>query len=290
MASTRELRRRIKSVKTTRQITKAMELVSSSKMRRASDAALASRPYAESLWQLLRDISGRNHYGVSQPLMTPRPIKTTLIITVASDRGLAGSYNANILKRAVEVAKQETVAGHQVQFICLGRRVESGLHRLGYNVVQSYGQFTTAPSSAELGQIGQFAERAFLAGDIDAVILVSTRFYSLLRSEVTAQPLLPLVAPTEQQASPPTHDFAYEPDPATVLAALVPRLVEAQIFQAVVEALAAEHAARRMAMKDATDNASEVIDDLTLTYNSLRQNAITQELAEITSGAAALAE
>ena len=286
MPSTQALRRRIKSVRSTRQITKAMELVSAAKMRRATEATLASRPYVKSARTVLADLLKQPIEGLVHPLLADRPIKNVLAVVIASDRTLAGSYNANVLKKTLTLLRESEDAGQTIEFITLGKQVDRFLNRLDAKIIQSYVFDKESTSSSLLVPISHTMTTGFLGGMYDKVVVVSTDFHSLLTQEANVTQLLPLAGKVD-----PNHDqreFIYEPNPLSVLNAVLPRLLEAELYQCIQESLASEHASRRMAMKSASDNASDMIDDLTLTYNGIRQSSITRELAEITGGAAAL--
>lgn len=290
MASTRELRRRLRSVRSTKQITKAMELVAASKMRKASQATLSSRPYSHTLWEVLADLTSGRDTQPNHPLLTPREVKNVLVIAIASDRGLAGAYNAAVIRQVIQFAQRQEAEGKSLAFISLGKKIETALLRQKYELIQSYPLLSTQPTTVDLQPITAFVCQAFLEGQYDQVIVMYTNFISLLRQEAASLQLLPLQPPIFGAGEMERHqrDFLYEPNPEQVLSQLLPRILEVELYQAVLESLASEHSARRMAMGNATDNASTLIDDLTLTYNSLRQGAITQELAEITSGDTAL--
>jgi F-type H+-transporting ATPase subunit gamma len=289
MPSTRELRRRIKSVKATKQLTKALELVSASKMRRTSEAMFASRPYTDRMNHLIQDIM--NRFGdspISSPLLERRPVKNIVVVAIASDRGFAGVYNTAIIKRAHQFCEEQKSLGHSVSFITMGKKLESAFSRLGLAILQSYPHQGTNPHREEIWPISATVTDSFIGKKCDESYVLHTTFISLLRQETTMTQLLPFQTTTPTEPLVSKTEFIYEPSPEAVLASLLPRLVEVQLYQALLESLASEHAARRMAMKNATDNASDMIDDYTLIYNGLRQSAITQEIAEITSGAAAL--
>lgn len=289
MPSTRDLRRRIKSVRSTRQITKAMELVATAKMRRATEATLASRPYVQRIAEVLTDLlkkANRND-EFNHPLLTKRAVKTTLIFAISSDRGLAGSYNTNLVKTALEFTKQQQAAGAEVAFITMGKKLERTLAKTNLNLVQSYPHTPTHPSTADILPIGQALQEGFLSGKYDQVMVLYTNFTSMLSQEAILAPLLPLQIQNTESIT-EVRDFLYEPTATQVLDIILPRLVEVELYQYLQESLASEHAARRMAMKSASDNASDMIDDLTLTYNGIRQGNITREIAEIVGGAAAL--
>ncbi len=296
MASTRELRSRIKSVKATRQITKAMELVSTAKMRRASEATLASRPYTMRAWQIIGDLARKPIEGLSHPLTADREVQQVLVFAISSDRGLAGSYSSNLTKAALQLMRERRNLGQTVSFITMGKQVERTLTKAGATIVQSYPHSANHPSAADVQPVSTSMVQGFLNGSYDEVIVLFTNYFSMLRQEATLLKLLPLAptdAPEESYAEHESHladqrFFLYEPSPKAVLDVVLPRLLEARLYQCLQESLASEHAARRTAMQSASDNASDMIDELTLTYNGIRQGNITREIAEITSGAAAL--
>ena len=282
MPSTRELRRRIKSVNSTRQITKAMELVAASKMRRATEAAVGSRPYQQKLGLLvqraLADLPSHH------PLFKKRPVRKLALLIISSDRGLAGAHNTAILKQAFQIQRERKAQNQEVSVITLGKKVEASLNRLGWPILESYPHPSSQPNPAIIRPISRSIINSFINQEFDEVAIIYTEFISALHQEARIIPLLPLIPPPQTERL--TAQFLFEPSSSAVLDQLLPRSVETSILHALQEALASEHSARRMAMKTATDNASEMIDDLTLTYNGVRQSAITQELAEITSGSA----
>lgn len=299
MSSTKELRRRIKSIKSTKQITKAMELISASKMRKASSSTVASRPYTQRTWQILHDITHNTEEQITHPLLTIRESKRTLLICIASDRGLAGAYNANLVRETTTYLNNNSTI--ETDVIVIGKKVAPILKSLGANLIQVYPHFSHHPSTADTKPILDFALSKFEAEEYDKVLIVYTEFFSVIKQEVLTRQLLPLnlahmdLTQMKEQKSlykvekeTLFSNFKYEPNPLSVLNLLLPRFAEVLLYQAVIESLASEHSARRIAMKNATDNAVNMLDDLTLTYNGLRQSAITNEIAEITSGASAL--
>lgn len=299
MSSTKELRRRIKSVKSTKQITKAMELISASKMRKASSSTLASRPYTQRTWQILHDITNNTQEQVSHPLLEMRENKQSLVICIASDRGLAGAFTTNIIKETIGYINSNPQS--QVDVIVIGKKAAPLLKTLGANLIQVYPHFSVHPTTTDIRPFLDFALVEFEAKKYDRVLIVYTEFFSVMKQEVLTRQLLPLnldyMDLTEMKEQKSIYkieketlfsNFKYEPNPLSVLNTLLPRFAEVLLYQAVIESLASEHSARRIAMKNATDNAVSMLDDLTLTYNGLRQSAITNEIAEITSGAAAL--
>lgn len=287
MASTRALKTRIRSVKSTKQITKAMQLVAASKMRRAQEATKASEPYTNAarglLERLATQTSVRRH-----PLFVHRPVKTRLLIVVASDKGLAGAYNSNILKTYTQELKKDEAAGVKNLTITVGRKVSQFAARLkSTQVIGAYEGLPDRPDGTELRGILDSVRDNFTNGQVDAVDLIFTDFVSSVTQTPVVSRILPAGVSTDAVA---TGDATYEPSTEEVLDGVAYRLVEAQIFQAMLDARASEHSMRMIAMKNATDNASDLIEDLTLAMNKARQAAITQELAEISGGVEAMKE
>lgn len=287
MASTQQLKRRIGSVKNTKQITKAMELVAASKMRRAQENANRSRDYrdlANSILTRLRELTNVDKH----PLFVQRTIKSRLILVVTSDRGLAGAYNSNVLRSlAAELKKDQEnkIANH---LIVIGRQAANFAAKLqDVDVVASYQEFPDHPSSNDVQPILNTITEKYKKKDIDAADIIYTNFKSSINQEVTQHRLLP-AAFTEVPISDDLELAVFEPSPQAVLDSVTIRLIEANLSQALLESLASEHSMRMIAMKNASDNASDLIDDLTLAYNTARQAAITQEIAEITGGAEAI--
>lgn len=289
MASTQLLKSRIRSVKSTRQITKAMQLVAASKMRRAQEATKASAPYTLAARELLTALS--SHTSVkNHPLFVSRVVKTRLLIVIASDKGLAGAYNSNI----VRVYANELIADDKSNIknttITIGRKASQFVARIkDTEVLGSYEELPDHPDGSELRAILDSARTLFTSGKVDAVDVIYTDFISSITQEATIIRVLP--AGFEPATEPHVvRDVTYEPSTEEVLDGIAYRLVGAQIFQALLDSRASEHSMRMMAMKNATDNASDLVDDLTLEMNKARQSAITQELAEISGGVEALSE
>ena len=287
MASTQLLKSRIRSVKSTRQITKAMQLVAASKMRRAQEATKASAPYTRAARELLAALS--QHSSVkNHPLFVQRPVKTRLLIVIASDKGLAGAYNSNIVKAYVNELKLDGKAGIKNTTITIGRKASQFVARIkDTEVLGAYEELPDRPDASELKAILDSARTLFTDGKVDAVDLIYTDFVSSVVQVAKTIRVLPAGSNTdiETVARP---DVTYEPSAEEVLDGVTYRLVGAQIFQALLDARASEHSMRMMAMKNASDNASDLVDDLTLEMNKARQSAITQELAEISGGVEAL--
>lgn len=289
MASTQILKSRIRSVKSTRQITKAMQLVAASKMRRAQDATKASAPYTLAARQLLTALS--THTSVKfHPLFVSRPVKTRLLIVIASDKGLAGAYNSNIVRVYANELRADDAAGIKNTTITVGRKAAQFVARIkDTQVMGAYEELLDRPDGSELRAILDSARTLFTSGDVDAVDVIYTDFVSSVVQEAKVIRVLP--AGFEKVIEPGVAaDATYEPSTEEVLDGVAYRLVGAQIFQALLDARASEHSMRMMAMKNASDNASDLIEDLTLEMNKARQGAITQELAEISGGVEALSE
>ncbi len=287
MPSLIHLRRKIKSVKNTRQITRAMQMVAASKMRRAQEAALGTRAYAEEGQTILARLQAylaKQSLAFSHPLLVVRPVERIALVVIASDKGLAGGYNSNVIRQALLFLEENK--DKQVEVISVGRKAQDNLVRLGITPVASFNDFASRPTSKDILPIAQLTIRAFLNKSCDQVSIISTKFHSTLRQTAEASQLLPVVMtaneePTVSQVEP----YIFEPAAKTVLETIVPRLVEVQLLQKLLDAIASEHSARMIAMKNATDNASQLLDDLGLTYNSVRQANITREIAEISAGA-----
>ena len=285
MPSTINLRRKIKSVTNTKQITKAMQMVAASKMRRAQEAVLATRAYADSGYEILARLQSyllKLGQDLNQPLLKSRQVQTITLVIISSDRGLAGGYNANILKQTLQFLQANT--DKTVKIITVGRKIHENLNRLNIAVEASFTDFPGRPTSQDILPLAKLTIDTFLQAEADQVTIIYTRFYSTLKQIAEQKQLLPVLL--EDPASEATAtDYVFEPTSTKVLGYIVPRMVELQLFQTILDAIASEHSARMLAMKNATDNATQLIDDLRLTYNSVRQASITNEIAEISAGA-----
>lgn len=287
MASQRQLKGRIRSVTSTKQITKAMQMVAASKMRRAQEAEKATLDYTRSANELLSHFAAQ---GVTEehPLFHKREVKTRLYVVIASDKGLAGAYNSNVLKKYLAELKSDEAAGIKSLTITVGRRASQFVSRLkSVTVTGTYDDLPDDLEGSEFSSILATAVELFEQEQIDAVDVVYTEFISSLTQVPTVERILP-AGFQKTAVSQDISEAKYEPSVEAVLDAVVYRLVGAQIFQAMLDARASEHSMRMVAMKNATDNASDLIDDLTLAMNKARQGAITQELAEISGGAEAM--
>jgi F-type H+-transporting ATPase subunit gamma len=287
MASTRVLKSRIRSVKNTKQITKAMQLVAASKMRRAQEAEKASDPYTQAASEILTYLASQG-LTKKHPLFQTRPVKSRLFVVISSDKGLAGAYNTNIVRTYLSELKQDEAAGIANETIAIGRKASQYVSKLKHTkVVGIYEDMTDHPAGKELQTILGTVKQRFLDKEVDAVDLVYTEYVNSIRQETRVKRILP-AGFNQTEVSQDVREAVYEPDLETVLDGVAYRLVGAQVFQALLDARASEHSMRMVAMKNATDNANDLVDDLTLSMNQARQGAITQELAEISSGVEAM--
>lgn len=278
------IQRRIKSVRNTRKITKAMELVAAAKMRRATGAVAKTRPYANLAWETVRAIM-RQAIDVEHPLMVPQKNATrTLLVLYASDRGLAGGYNVNMMRKAMAFVADHTAAN--VDVIAIGRRAES-IAKSGATILASFHGLTNQPQLKDMLPIIRLLIDTFAKGQHESVHLGYTDFVSGMTQTPKISLLIPLV-PREERMAEESTNYTFEPNARDVLNRVLPGIIETKIFHALLEAAASEHAARMMAMRNATESATEMLDDLTFTYNQARQAAITQEIAELVSGTAAI--
>lgn len=289
MASLRQLKQRIRSVKNTKQITKAMQLVAASKMRRAQEADKSSAPYAAAANELLTYFASQGATK-DHPLFVERPVTTRLIVVVTGDKSLVGAYNANVMKAYLKELTTDKADGIKNHTLTIGKQSSRFVARLkDVDVIGAYDHLPDRPEGSELRSILTTVCNQFISGDVDAVDVVFTQFKSSVSQQVTTRRLLP-AGFTEEPVSAVIREALYEPNVETVLNGVAYRLVESQIFQALLDAKASEYSMQMIAMKNATDNATELSEDLTLEMNKVRQGAITQELAEISGGVEALSE
>lgn len=296
MASTREIRRRILSVKNIAQVTRTQQMVASSKMRRAQERVQQSRPYAEQLRALvsrLARVTGED-VGGEIALLKQRPVRKIGIVVIAPDRGLCGALPSNINRKAAVTAVEEqrrfAEQGERptVDYVVVGRKARDFVIRNRLRMIAEFTNYGDRPSLMDATAIAQVAVDAFLKGEVDVVSLVYAKFVSTVTQQPIAVQLLPVRPPTEQPGESSTVEYIYEPDAASIYEALLPRYVDVQVYQAMLEAVASEQSAKMVAMKNATDNANELIQDLTLTYNKARQASITTQILEVVAGAEAL--
>lgn len=319
MMSTRTIRRRIKSVKNTKKITKAMELVAASKMRKSVSAVFLSRPYARLAWDTVGAIGQVTDATLHPLLRRDQQTGRILLVLLTSDRGLAGGFNANIVKKTLAAiagtegpafaeaspfatASGDMSAGRQWDIVTIGKRGADAMRRAKQNVIASFTDVTNNPKFEEILPIGRLIVEEFSRGTYDRVLLAYTDFVSAIAQRPIVLDLLPLAGPdavvdiahngrraeqTDMEIK-RAREYTFEPNPRAVLDRLLPRLVETMLYQAVLESAASEHSARMMAMRSASDSAADMIDALTFSYNQVRQAGITKEIAEISSGKAAL--
>lgn len=294
MATLREVKDRIRSVKNIAQVTRALQAVSASKVRKAMEALEHTRPYATKAWQVLTHIAGQPGRQNLHPLLVTRSeVKSVLVVMVTGDRGLAGAYNANLVRFVLERFGKYQLP---VRYVTVGRKGRDLMLRQRKEVIAEFSNLPPAPSFADVSAIGRIAVDEFLQGHSDEVYLIYTDFINMVQQRVTMKKLLPLefgaaedrVAAFHGDDSGPAAAYIYEPGQAEILEEIVPRFTALQVFQAVLESLASEHAARMVAMRNATDNASDLGHALQLEYNKARQQSITEEMLDIAGGAEAL--
>jgi F-type H+-transporting ATPase subunit gamma len=284
MPSLIDIRRRIRSVKNTQQITKAMKMVSAAKLRRAQDRVIAARPYASALRKVIANVAAAgagDDRVAANPLLAQRPEKRALLILVTADKGLAGAFNTNLIKAAVRFPAEHGGAGMTLELI--GRKGRDFFRKRSAKISGDQIGLAAKPQFEETAAIARRAMEMFRSEEIDAVYLLYNEFKSIMTQRVTLTRVLPVEMKAEQAAV----DYIFEQSPGVMLEALLPRYVEMEIYRALLESTAAEHAARMTAMDAATSNAGDVIDTLTLNMNRVRQASITKEIIEVVSGAAA---
>ncbi len=288
MASTQQLKRRIGSIKNTKQITKAMELVAASKMRKATEAAQRGRAYREAAHSMLSRLTTVTEISEHQ-LYKIRPIKTRLYVPITSNRGLAGAYNANIIKMLTRAANDDKKQAIATRVIVIGRRGSQFLRRIEHiDVIAVYDNFSDHPTANDIRPILDSVVDKYRKAEVDEVCLLYTEHKSNITQIAQSLVILPAVFDDDSTDNQGLSDVTFEPSVSEVLENVTERLLEVQIWQALLESIASEHSMRMLSMKNATDNATEIIDDLTLEFNTARQAKITQELAEITGGAEAM--
>ncbi|HEX5807337.1 MAG TPA: ATP synthase F1 subunit gamma [Anaerolineales bacterium] len=294
MASAREMRLRIKSVKNISQVTRALEAVSAAKVRKAIQALNATRSYAAKAWQVLHHITNQPGTVNMHPLLTPRSNpQNALVIVMTADRGLAGAYNTNVIRFVTQRFDKYPIP---VKYITVGRKGRDLLLRMRKPVLADFSNLPSAPKFSALSAIGRLVVDDFIKGEVDEVFLIYTDFVSMARQVTNVKRLLPLEISKEQLITDfgehhtgPAAAYEFEPDQQEILNEMIPRFTALQIYQAVLESQASEHAARMVAMRNATDNAKELVTALQLAYNKVRQQGITNDILDIVGGAEALA-
>ena len=294
MASLRDIRKRVRSFKSTQQITKAMKMVSAAKLRRAQEALMATRPYSTALEQVLRDIA-RRHGEVTHPLLLPRPHpKRAEVLVLSSDRGLAGAFNSNVVRRVSRFLYEKGSSSESVQLSTVGRKGFEFFRRRNVAIRKDYPGLLSRLNYAAAAELAREVSEEFLSGRVDEVYMCFNMFISAISQRVEFARILPLERLVPDGAPPPEpekgvlSDFEYEPSAEQVMEQLLPHVWSLRIWRGLLESVASEHAARMAAMDSATNNAEDAIDRLSLLYNRTRQAAITKELMEIVSGAEAL--
>lgn len=288
MQGTREIKRRIKSVQNTKQITNAMEMVAAAKLRRSQERAEAARPYAEKMKEVIASIASGTS-GTRHPMLQTREVKKTGYIVITSDRGLAGGYNGNILRKVATTIRERHKSKDEYAIIVMGRKGRDFFKKRGYPVIDEIIGLSDHPNYSDIREVASGAVNRFAQGEFDELYLVYNRFISAIQQTPTELRLLPLqeVSGGEEKAENKIN-YDYEPSAEEVLNDLLPKYAETLVFSALLDAKASEQGARMTAMGSATDNASEMIEKLTLSFNRARQASITQELSEIVGGANAL--
>jgi F-type H+-transporting ATPase subunit gamma len=282
MASLQDIRRRIRGVRSTAQITKAMELVAASRMRRAQQRVTAARPYADTMRTFIGELAavGASSSEQLHPLLEQREVDTVGIIVLTADRGLCGALNTNVIRRASELIVEQTQA---VELMTIGRKGQDFMARRGYKIFATITGLGDRPTYEQVIPIARNVMESFMERRMDECYIVYPEFISTLTQRPKVQKILPIVSTSEEPAK--SVDYIFEPDPEAILKDLLPRYVEVLIYQAILEAQASEQSARMVAMRNANQNAQDLIKDLTLVYNKTRQAAITREVTEIASAA-----
>lgn len=303
--ATRDIKRRIKSISSTKKVTKAMELVSAAKMRKATGQVLASRSYAVLAAALIKKLSQKTAEKYHVLLRPRQEIKTIAVLLITSNRGLAGSFNTSVIQQAVGYINRQTSQGKKVELVVLGKKGRDFMAKRGFTIAADFPKVDVAPEVAAIRPIARLLLKDFLTGKYDKVVLAYTDFISILAAKPRILEILPLkqagddkdlgrvetefsLAETASSLSGLQSEYIFEPSPVAVLNQLLPRMLETQIYQAILESDAAEHSARMVAMKNASEAAGDMIDGLTLIFNKARQSSITAELADISGGRAAV--
>lgn len=289
MASRQQLKQRITSVKSTKQITKAMQMVAASKLRKAQEAAQGPREYARLAREILTHLQSlKDEASDGSQLFEQNPVKKRLLVLISSNRGLAGAYNSNVIRQMIQELQADKAAGIETQVLCIGKKVSAAAARIsGVEILAAYNDLPAQPTASDVGPILDAALGTFVEHDIDAVDVIFTEFISSINQQVRVRRLLP-AGFEEETVSSNVANAKIEPSIDELLETATLRLLQVQLYQTLLEAAASEHSMRMISMKNATDNANDIVDDLTLAFNSARQAAITQELAEISGGAEAI--
>ena len=295
MASVQDIKRRVRSVKNTRKITKAMELVAAAKLRRAQTRIESMRPYANRMQELMVGTARASSSVRGLALLQRREVQTVAILPLTGDRGLAGAFNANVLRQAFAIERELKAEGKTVQWLVAGKKGGSTLRFRGYEILHSWTGFSDRPQYANAQAIANRLSTMYAEGEVDRIVVVYNHFVSALVQNVTSQDVLPIQESLlggsdeeDQKENALRGDFLFEPEPEEILKRLLPVYVETEIYRALLESAASEQGARMTAMRNASKSAGEVIDSLTLAMNRARQSEITQEILEVVAGADAL--
>jgi F-type H+-transporting ATPase subunit gamma len=290
VASQQDIRRRIRFAQNVEKITKAMELVAASRLRRAQDRIEALRPYADRMQALTVEVAAASSRAHDQPLLARRDVSTVAVVALSADRGLAGGFNANVVRRSLEAAARERAEGHDVIWLTVGRRGTSTLRFRRQEIEADYTGMTDRPAFADAQAIAQRVADLYTEGRVDRVVMVYNAFVSALAQKLEEVELLPVPESLLSGEEPQKIEGSYleEPDASTILSHLLPTYLEVTVYRALLESTASEHGARMTAMRNASENAGELIDSYTLQMNRARQSEITQQILEVVAGADAL--
>ena len=287
MATLRDIQRRIRSVQSTQKITRAMKLVAAAKLRRAQERILAARPYAAKMGELLGNlVSAAGSDGAPHPLLEQREGPRRQVVIITADKGLAGAFNSNVIRRALEFVRQSNVT--EVTLVVVGRKARDFYRRRQWTIKRDLVGFWDQLAYSHASGLADYFMQQYLDGEVDEVYLIYNEFRSVVVQRPVREQLLPIPRKAEGEADAAAVDYIYEPDPRAILDELLPRHVRTQVFRALMESLAGEYGARMTAMEAATKNAKEMIDVLTIQFNKARQEKITKELLDIVGGAEAL--
>ncbi len=284
MATLREIRQRIRGVKNTQKITRAMKMVAAAKMRRAQENMFSARPYSSKIKELILNLVGQVE-GYNSPLLEVRPVERELLVVVSADRGLCGAFNTNLIKAATAAHKESEA---EVSIVCVGKKGHDFFKKRDFTIREHYLNIFNNLDYSHANDITRFLTNEFVEGRTDSVKLVFNEFKSVAQQEVVIEQLLPISLPADEEEGKRHVDYLYEPSLERLLQALLPKYLGTQVWRALLESNASEQAARMLAMENATENATELIRDLTLQFNKARQAAITTEILEIVGGAEAL--
>ncbi|MEP6755016.1 MAG: ATP synthase F1 subunit gamma [Chthonomonadales bacterium] len=287
MATTRQIRSRIRVAKNIQQITKAMKMVAAARLKRAQDRVQAARPYSSKMREVMTSLAGAASSEIEHPLLESREVLNIGVLVITADRGLAGSYNSGIMRLAVEFMKDHEKS--RVKMYIVGKKGNAFFSRRGYNIVENLTINSNAVAFSEAVEITRVVREAFISGDIDELYVLSTKFGSAITQTPQVMKLLPIETPKAAEGeSAEASNYIFEPEPEVLLGELLPRYVVNQVYQALLESIASEHGSRMTSMSSATDNAGKMISSLTLSLNRARQAGITKEISEIVGGAEAL--